>query len=124
MRFWSLVVGLLLMGCVGVAQASGPAGLVFNQEDDCPLVSSWELFAAPVLGGNPTPASAVKVATIQNATPVVCGAGVNATVSVIGTGNTRFWLQAVATDGTRSNFSNAVDATIPLATPALIDVHF
>ena len=63
----------------------------------------------------PRPAFAVP----PNAAPLVCGINVSVVEPIIGVGPNRFWLRAVAPDGTKSGYSNSVDAPVPFAVPVL-----
>lgn len=106
-----------------VALASGNSNVTFNQSFDCTFIERWDLFAAPA-ANDPKATDATLVGDIKNQAPLVCGDGATAQVAVVGFGLTRFWLQAVGTDGTRSDFSNFVETVIPLGKPVLISVQF
>jgi hypothetical protein len=93
--------------------------------EDCSAVAQWELHSALVGASDPVPADAT-VAGVITTPQGVCGQEtLSALVSTtLPAGTTRFWLRTVATDGALSNFSNPIDADVPLNAPVLIEILF
>jgi hypothetical protein len=120
--FLSAVGLILILGCPTLACAGGPRIVTWDQAADCASVQAWELLQAPITTANPNPVSTAATlgVTIPNSGPP-CGLAMTRTVTVAGVGPTRFWIRAVA--GTlRSDVSNPVDRSLPLAAPAGLSV--
>lgn len=115
-------MSLLLLFTPDRAWGSGPRRLVFNQPADCTFVARWETAYEPTGTAGTLPSSAAAKVLVENAAPVVCGPGITAVSGFLGVGPTRFWLRAIATDGSTSAWSNSVDAPLPFAAPALVSV--
>lgn len=102
--------------------ASGPQRVVFNQAEDCSLITKWELAyeKANVAGITPRPTATVEA--FNNTAPLVCGNGTMTIQPVFGSGLMRYWLRAVDADGTPSAWSNFVENRVNLTAPALSSV--
>lgn len=126
--FVAFLLGMFAMGIltnlgIGLAHAGGPVALTWNQATDCAEVTGWELLVAPVTTANPNPqpTSAVAGVSFANDQPP-CGLSMSRTVNVAsGVGPQRFWLRAVA-GTTKSDVSNAVNASMPLGKPSGLTV--
>jgi len=120
-----LVIGVILTVtfAAGVAHAGGPVVVTWNQSADCAAVTGWELAAAPITTTKPNPvfSDATLAVSIANTAPVACGPAATKTVLLTGVGSSRYWLTAVA-GTTKSNPSNNVDASLPLAAPSGLQV--
>jgi hypothetical protein len=119
-------IAFVLIALGGAACATKNVLVSFTQaSEDCVVVAQWELHVAAVGTGDPTPADAA-LAGLVTAPTGVCG--VDTLTEIIPTGiaagNTRFWLRAVATDGTKSGFSNADDAVVPVNAPVIVEILF
>jgi hypothetical protein len=117
-----LIVAALVLTLVTSAWASAPRKITFDQTVDCASIATWDLAYEPVATAGTVPSAAAKHVSIPNVAPLVCGAGVVQVVPILGAGNTRFWLTAVASDGTPSAPSNSKDAIVPPAAPVLVSV--
>lgn len=106
------------MACyVALAHAGGPATIAYDQPADCVVVTGWELAYERAASAGSEPTSQAFGASIPNSG--TCGAGLSAIVQTTGVGLNRFWLRAVALDGTKSGWSLPLDAPLPFASPVL-----
>ena len=97
--------------------ASGGMQAQFDQLADCPFIAGWEVAYEPVSAGGTVPGTGALGASFPNSG--TCGPNTQGAFQATGVGPHRFWLRAVAGDGTLSPYSNSLDVTIPFAAPIL-----
>jgi hypothetical protein len=125
MRYVRIAAMLAVCWFVGntlVCRASGPRTVTFDQVSDCTFITGWELAYEPMATAGALPSATALGFSATNISPLVCGIGAKFAYSAIGVGQYRFWLRAVASDGTKSAYSNTVDAPLPFAAPHLVSV--
>lgn len=104
-RIYRIIVVVSLLVLPSIVQASATCEVRWIQEQDCELVDHWILEMDGV--------------EIQTLSGDPCGGTNMNTHWVEGVGLHQFTIRAVAADGTQSNPSNSIGATLPLARPAL-----
>lgn len=122
-KLTAFLFACLFVGAVAVCQATGPRLVTFDQPADCEFVAGWELAYEPVSRGTTEPSPLASGFTVASGpAPLACGPGASFVFTAAGVGDHRFWIRAVSTDGTRSPYSNFLDAPVPFAAPVLRSV--
>lgn len=114
------LIAILALALAVTAHASGPQRVRFRQDVDCtPAPASYEMAYEPAATAGALPKATATLEVVAMPVGFACAVEVESIEPIFGVGTYRFWLRSVASDGTKSAWSNSKDTSVPFAAPVL-----